>query len=231
MSQRRTIFSALVICLAVSACARPGGNPRSAPDAPVTYVALGDSTGIGLGARDGHGYVERLSARIQQARPGSRLVNLSAAGATTADVLSNQLSLYYDAAPPTLITLSVGANDLMGGIDERQFALDYEKLVSRLRELRTPVVLTNLPDISLAPGLPQFMREQLRDRVARFNNRIEEIARRHQLPLVDLYGMSRDLIPSHPEFFSSDGIHPSDEGYKFWADKMWPTVDEALRFT
>ena len=230
MPHRRTIFVALVICLAVSACARPGGNSRSAPDAPVTYFALGDSTGIGLGARDGLGYVERLSTRIQQARPGSRLVNLCAAGATTEDVLSNQLSR-YSAAPPALITLSVGANDLLGGADEGQFARDYEKLVSRLRELRTPVVLTNLPDISLAPGLPQFMREQMRDRVARFNNRIEEIAGRHQLPLVDLYGMSRELIPSHPEFFSSDGIHPSDEGYKFWADKMWPAIDEALGFT
>jgi lysophospholipase L1-like esterase len=195
--------------------------------APVTYVALGDSTGIGLGARNGLGYVERLMARIQQTRPGSRLINLSTVGATTTDVLSNQLSRYPDASP-SLITLSVGANDLMRGSDEQQFARDYEKLVLRLKELRTPVVLTNLPDISLAPGLPESMHKQMRDRVPLFNNRIEDIAKRHELQLVDLYGMSRDLIPSHPEFFSSDGIHPSDEGYKFWADKMWPAVSEAM---
>ena len=229
MPCRRTILSLFVICLAVSACARLGGNSRSARNAPVTYVALGDSTGIGLGARDGLGYVERLSARIQQARPGSRLVNLSTTGATTTDVLNNQLSR-YPADSSSLITLSIGANDLTGGTDEQQFARDYEKLILRLKELRTPVVLTNVPDISLAPGLPPSMRRQMHDRVALFNKRIEDIARQHALPLVDLYGMSRDLIPSHPEFFSSDGIHPSDEGYKFWADKMWPAVDEALGF-
>lgn len=227
MSHRRIIFTALLICLAVSACARLGGNSPGERNAPVTYVALGDSTGIGLGARDGLGYVERILTQIQQARPGSRLINLCAAGATTADVLNSQLSR-YPAPSRALITLSVGLNDLMRGSDDQQFARDYEQLVARLKELQTPVVLTNLPDVSLAPGLPQAMRNPVHDRVEVFNRRIEEIAKRHELRLVDLYGMSRDLIPSHPEFFSSDGIHPSDEGYKFWADKMWPAVSEAL---
>lgn len=227
MSRRRTVLAPLIVCLAVCACGRAGVRTRISRDAPITYVALGDSTGVGLGARDGSGYVERLMARIRETRPGSRLVNLCVAGATTVDVLNDQLGR-HPGASPALFTLSVGANDLMGGTDEQQFARDYERLVLRLKELRAPLVLTNLPDISSAPGLPESLRGQVHERVGLFNGRLEEIAKRHGLRLVDLYRMSRDLIPSHPEFFSGDGIHPSDEGYRFWADEMWPAVSEAL---
>src|ERR671916_2521082 len=52
---------------------------------PIVYVALGDSTGAGVGAREG-GYVLRLFNRLVERRPGSRLNNLCVSGATTVDV-------------------------------------------------------------------------------------------------------------------------------------------------
>ena len=57
---------------------------------PVNYVALGDSTGVGVGARNG-GYVARLFQNIASERPESKLTNLCVSGATTADVLRSQL--------------------------------------------------------------------------------------------------------------------------------------------
>ena len=57
---------------------------------PIVYVALGDSTGAGVGAREG-GYVVRLFKHIEERRPGSKLSNLCVSGATTADVLRAQL--------------------------------------------------------------------------------------------------------------------------------------------
>src|SRR5436309_1752244 len=59
--------------------------------APVVYVALGDSTGVGMGARKGGGYVARLFERIERERPRSRVVNLCVSGARTDDVLRGQL--------------------------------------------------------------------------------------------------------------------------------------------
>src|SRR5215210_7335195 len=59
-------------------------------DAPVMYAALGDSTGVGVGAREG-GYPSRLLKRINQLRPGSKLTNVCVSGATTDDVLRDQI--------------------------------------------------------------------------------------------------------------------------------------------
>lgn len=195
---------------------------------PVVYVALGDSTGVGVGARKGGGYVARLFERIERVRPGSRLVNLCESGATTGDLLRTQVGRVGEAGP-TLVTVGVGINDLTRMSAPEQFARNFEEIVARVREQTdAPFVVSNLPDISHAPRVPDFMREGARRAVVLYNERLAAAAARHRLHLADSFGKSAELIPAHPEFFSPDGFHPSDEGYEFWAFEMWPTVKRAL---
>lgn len=196
---------------------------------PVVYVALGDSTGVGVGARNGGGYVARLFERVERVRPGSRLVNLCVSGATTVDVLRGQVGRVGGAAP-TLVTLGVGINDLTRQATPEEFARNLDELAARLREQTgAAVVVSNLPDISHAPAVPVFLREEARRRLQLFNERLADAAARHRLHLADCYTKSAELIPKHPEFFSPDGFHPSDEGYEFWAFEMWPVVKQAIR--
>jgi lysophospholipase L1-like esterase len=195
---------------------------------PVVYVALGDSTGVGVGARKGGGYVARLFERLERERPGSRVVNLCVSGAETADVLRAQVPRVA-AARPTLLTIGIGINDLTHGVEVERFARNYEEIVTRVRAATdVPMVVTNIPDISTAPRVPAFMREGVSHRIALFNGEIRKIAARHDLWLVDAYGMSCEVISAHPEFFSADGFHPSDEGYEYWAKMMWGAVKEAV---
>lgn len=194
----------------------------------VIYVALGDSTGVGVGAQRGGGYVARLFERLERVRPGSRVVNLCVSGAETADVLRDQ-SPRVERERATLVTLGIGINDLTRGVEVGRFARNYEEIVTRVRGATdATVVVTNVPDISTAPRVPEFMREGVSQRIALFNEEIKKIAARHDLRLVDAYGMSRELIPAHPEFFSADGFHPSEEGYEYWAKMMWGAVKEAV---
>lgn len=195
---------------------------------PVVYVALGDSTGVGVGARKGGGYPQRLLERIERVRPGSRLINLCVSGATTADLLRAQVGRVGEARP-TLVTLSIGINDVSRQVSPEQFARNYEEIITRLRaQTDAPVVVSNLPDVSHAPSVPVFFRDEARRRIELFNARIGEVASRHRLAVVDTYSKSSALIPKHPEFFSQDGFHPSEEGYEFWAFEMWPTVKAAI---
>jgi acyl-CoA thioesterase-1 len=196
--------------------------------APVVYVALGDSTGVGVGAIKGGGYVARIYERIERERPGSRLVNLCVSGATTADVLRGQVGR-VGAARPAFVTVGIGINDVTHGVSVEEFARNFEELVTRIRrETDAPVVVTNIPDISFAPRVPLLMRDEARRRIQLFNATLAESAARHQLTLADAYQSSHEVIPNHPEFFSPDGFHPSDEGYEFWAVKMWPAVKKAM---
>lgn len=193
---------------------------------PVIYAALGDSTGVGVGAQNG-GYVARLFKRLNEVRPGSKLTNVCVSGATTTDVLRSQVEPALKARP-TLITLGIGINDLGRQVDVETFARNYEAIIKRLKEANAPIVVTNIPDISLAPVVPQYARNEAARRIALYNARIDEIATRYGLLAVDAYKPTREIIPSRPEFFSDDGFHPSDAGYEYWAEAMWPTVKKAI---
>src|SRR5215210_7208590 len=52
---------------------------------PITYVALGDSTAVGIGGTRG-GYVPVLFRKLQEVRPGSKLHNFAVSAGTTDDV-------------------------------------------------------------------------------------------------------------------------------------------------
>lgn len=190
---------------------------------PIRYLALGDSTGAGVGARDG-GYVARLFKRILAHRQSSALTNLCVSGATTSDVLRGQIDRGVK-ADPHLVTIGIGINDIGHGLTLEQFSNNYEAILTRLRsDTQAAVVVTNIPDISSAPRIPQALRAQYHQQIVAFNRRLREIASRHEVSVFDIYTVTHEQLSSHPEFFSNDGFHPSDEGYEFWAEQMWPII-------
>ena len=194
---------------------------------PIVYVALGDSTGAGVGARQG-GYVARLFKQIEERRPTSNLINLCVSGATTDDVLREQLDRAV-AADPDLVTLGIGINDIGHGFTLDQFSKNYEQILSTLKEkTRARIVVTNLPDISTAPRIPGSMRSQYQQQIIQFSERLGEIAERHGVTMFDIYAITTRELPSHPEYFSADGFHPSDAGYELWAQSMWPTLAQVI---
>ena len=193
--------------------------------APFSYVALGDSLTAGQGAR--HGYVERLYERLAREHPGAVLHNLGSSGATTADVLRLQLPRVAKLRP-ALVTLAIGTNDLTEGTSADQLLSNLETIVAALRATGATVVVTNLPAVGLAPAVPSHYRAQIDGLVRSGNSALAALCRKNQAALFDLYALSKAEIPRHPEYFSWDGYHPSDDGYERWAQAMWPVVQQAL---
>jgi acyl-CoA thioesterase I len=194
---------------------------------PIVYVALGDSTGAGVGARDG-GYVARLFKRLLEERPKSKLSNLCVSGATTAELIRDQLDRGV-ALNPDLVTVGIGINDIGHGLTLEQFSKNYDQILGTLKEkTHATIVVTNIPDISTAPRIPTSMRSGYQRQIEEFCKRLEEIANRHGVTIFDVYTITKQELPSHPEYFSADGFHPSDAGYELWATQMWPTVAQAI---
>lgn len=205
----------------------PTDTPQKIMSGPINYVALGDSTGAGVGAKNG-GYVARLFTRLKLPRPDSTLANLCVSGATTEDVLRDQLDPGIR-KQPNLITLGIGINDIGHGSSVDRFAKNYEQIVSRLKnETAATIVVSNIPDVSTAPSIPLFARAEYHRRIVLFNERIEQIASRHGVEVFDVYNATHKQLDSRPELFSADGFHPSDAGYELWAELMWPTIAGAI---
>lgn len=228
----------LVLSLGLGACrttemgkqnnnsAAPVANSASTAkpiEGPVQYTALGDSTGIGVGARDG-GYVARIFRQVLGLRPESKLTNLCVSGATTSDVIRGQLDDAV-AANPNLVTLGIGINDIGHGISKDQFARNYEQILSTLKtKTSARIVVSNIPDISSAPRIPDILRPQYQQTIVDFNELLTAIAARHGVTVFDVFSITHESLATHPEYFSADGFHPSDAGYEMWAERMWPVI-------
>jgi len=227
----RLVFAANMLLFLLAGCDRDDaikeGSSKEMKTGPIVYVALGDSTGSGVGARNG-GYVLRLFNRLVELRPGSKLTNLCVSGATTEDLVRSQLQRGVE-INPDLVTIGIGINDIGHGLTIDQFARNYEEILSTgQQKTHARILVTNIPDISSAPRIPGPMRREYQQQIIRFNERLEEIAKRHGVTIFDMYTISKDELPSHPEYFSSDGFPPSDKGYELWAEQMWPTIERIV---
>jgi acyl-CoA thioesterase-1 len=199
--------------------------PRGARSAPLLYVALGDSTAVGVGAEEGGGYPERLARRLGARGVPVRLENLGVPGATAEDLRRTQLPRLM-AERPALVTIGIGLNDLVRGRPLRDFARDLHVIADLVARTHAVVILSELPDVSRSPSAAGSA-ASLGRRVAAYNAAIRQAAERHGFAVGPLEAVSRSALRD-PGLFARDGFHPSGRGYEAWAEALWPAVEQAL---
>jgi acyl-CoA thioesterase I len=172
------------------------------------WIVLGDSTAQGIGAsRRRLGYVYRVLSMLRTKQdPSWRVVNLSRAGATVSDVIEGQLPNAADLPAPALVSCAIGINDVVAGPSENTEA-DFRRLAGKLP---CGALLADLPQ-----GYDQTRSEQI-------NEVIATLVQANRLTLVDLWAHTGDPAGSN---LASDGIHPSDHGYRNWAEAFYAAVE------
>src|SRR5712692_598385 len=115
----------LIVALGVSGCAA-----RAQTVQPTTYVAIGASDAVGLGARDPvtEGWVPRFGAHLGSDVRG---VNLGVSGSTLAQALDEQLGPALD-AQPDIVTVWLPVNDLNARIPLEHYPADLDTLLAHL---------------------------------------------------------------------------------------------------
>jgi acyl-CoA thioesterase-1 len=214
---------ALTLFALAAVAALPG---RGGAATPLLYVAVGDSTAVGVGAEQGGGYPDRIARRLGASGVQVRLVNLGVSGATAADVRRVQLPKVM-ADPPALVTIGIGINDAMAGRPLAEFARDLEVLADSVSRTKAAVVISELPDLSAAPSVTLSSRSLAR-RIAAYNATIRRVAERHGFGIAELESTSRRAFKNDPGLFARDGFHPSARGYDLWAAAMQPAIERAL---
>ncbi|MBL8957004.1 MAG: SGNH/GDSL hydrolase family protein, partial [Myxococcaceae bacterium] len=157
------------------------------------YVALGDSTGVGVGSNNDGGYPERLYQRLKQAGIKAGIMNLAQSGATTSELIARQLQKAAEVRP-ALVTLGIGSNDLWRMVPVSGFALNLGHIADTLEKTGAHVVVSNIIDLSRAPiasmlDTLQIPKAVLVARILDFNARIGELAKRPRFTVVDLHSV------------------------------------------
>jgi acyl-CoA thioesterase I len=189
----------------VTGCSRPVSAA-----APLTYVALGasDSVGIGAASPESEGWVSRLGGLLGQ---DVRVVNLGVNGSTIAQALREQLGPAVDARPD-VVTIWLAVNDLNAGVPLQRYEADLDRLLGEMSQEGRCVLVGNVPDLTQAPAYARSDTMALRAAIQQWNAVISRVAGRHDAAVVDLDSRWRELT-ERPELISADGFHPSSEGY------------------
>ncbi|MDQ3764564.1 MAG: SGNH/GDSL hydrolase family protein [Actinomycetota bacterium] len=203
-----------------SRAGQPSGTvaPQNKTDERVIYVALGDSMSIDYYAGgEGRGGASLLARNRDDDFPdwrGRDLATLDPTlgyhllatnGATTNTLLDSQLpQLEMSAIAPTVVTITVGGNDLLGTYSDTQRARDVVSVVrtrvgqalgrlrSLLRRPSDPVIVGTVYDPSDGTGdasrvgLPPW--PQVVDVLAELNAGLRGVAAEHGARVADIHG-------------------------------------------
>ncbi len=199
--------------------------------APLRYVALGDSYTIGTATRSpAERWPDQLVARLGSALRALELVaNLGVNGFTSRDVIEVQLP-ELPALEPGFVTILVGVNDVVQGVPEATYRVSVsvilDELVRRLPPTRIVVVTT--PDYTVTPrggdyGDPARQAAEIRA----FNAAIAELASKRGISVVDIHDISLEAAVDR-SLVADDGLHPSGAQYARWVDRIAPVVAELI---
>jgi acyl-CoA thioesterase-1 len=212
------VLALLAYAAMVSACTNPVQAQR-----PLTYVAIGASDAVGVGAKDPEteGWVPRLGAHLG---PNTRVVNLGVSGSTLSQALQEQLGPAVD-AQPDVVTLWLAVNDLNARVPLERYAAQLDALLEHLQEhTHARVYVGNVPDLARLAAYRGVDPGPLATEVGAWNQAISEITQRRGAILVDLYAHWHE-VAEHPEYLSADGFHPSSEGYAALANVFADAID------
>lgn len=180
----------------------------------LTYVALGDSAGVGVGVDDPqHGYVGLIAERLAQTTGQAvRTVNLSVSGARAHDVLDTQVSQLSAVPTPDVLTCVVGGNDVAWApiFRTRDFAATMQAITTRL------------PERSVVGLVPYFVHWPYQARARRANEAIGAAAEAGGHGVADIHAATKNLsLAGYLRTFAGDRFHPNEHGHTLWAEAIW----------
>ena len=204
-----------------------------APEKKTKVIFFGDSI-TELGAKPG-GYITRVDSMCKLEKKGDQY-DFTGAGKDANKVYDLYLRMEDDVMSknPDVVVIYVGVNDvwhktLLGtGTDPDKFEKFYQAILNKLKAknikaiICTPAVVGEKTDMS----------NPLDGDLNRYSNIIRDIAKKNNLPLIDLRKKFLDYLkdnnPNNEEknILTYDRVHMNPKGNQFLADLMWKAIKE-----
>jgi lysophospholipase L1-like esterase len=213
----------VALCALVPAC-RQADSATTPPPADVSagrqarYLALGDSFTIGTGSSPDRAFPARLVDRWRAESCAVSLKNVAVNGYTTDDVIAEELP-EIPTFKPTLVTVAVGANDIVRGSALDAYRANVRTILGAARAAGATIVVLPQPDWSRSPAASSFGSPSAIDtKIRAFNAALAAEAKAAGATYVDLSPLMERQAADH--LLAKDGLHPSTDAYDAWAAEL-----------
>lgn len=196
------------------------------------YMPLGDSYTICEGIPKKECWPGLLTEHLSKEGLNITLVgNPSRTGFTTQDLIDIELPVFR-AGHISFVTVMIGVNDWVQGVDSATFHRNLKIILDEVQKVlpdKKNLVLLTIPDFSATPeGKSYGNGRDISKGIAEFNAIIMQEAASRKLVCADVYPASQ-LMSSHPDLVSRDGLHPSAKEYVVWESIIYPLARNLLK--
>ncbi|WP_037176065.1 SGNH/GDSL hydrolase family protein [Rhodococcus sp. UNC363MFTsu5.1] len=194
-------------------------------DAPWSrFAVMGDSIAKGIGdpspGYETSTWADRVAAGLKAARPDVSYLNTGRMGATSAQVLDEQLQTVLD-FEPDLVHITFGGNDLwLPDADLDAMARNLETAFAAVQRSGAQISTIALADVFIDRRM-----QPMRDRISHLNDVTRGLAAKYDAVLVDLWEHPLRL---RPDLMSADQIHFTMSGYAVVASEMVRALHDRL---
>lgn len=187
---------------------------RSPVQPSLHMLIVGDSTAVGTGATTPDDSVAGLLGRHF---PHLHIDNRARDGAKFADLLEQLDSdVHFD-----MVLVMAGGNDVVRMRGLVALERDIDRVIHRARQRADLVVLMPAGNVGNAPFFFPPVSWLMTARSRRLHAFASDAARRHDVVLVNLFRKAADdPFVQQPGLNATDGLHPSDAGYRVWFDEL-----------
>ncbi|MFD4180871.1 SGNH/GDSL hydrolase family protein [Rhodococcus sp. NPDC058514] len=180
------------------------------------YAVMGDSIAEGIGdPSPGYAntpWADRVAAVMKSTQPDPAYLNTGRMGATSAQVLDEQLQTVLDFGPD-LVHITFGANDLwMPNADTDAMARNLETAFAAVHRSGAQISTLALADVFVGRRM-----QPMRERITHLNDVTRTLAARYDAILVDMWEHPLRL---RPDLMSADRIHFAMTGHAVLATEM-----------
>jgi acyl-CoA thioesterase I len=198
----------------------------------IRYAAIGDSYSIGEGASPDQSWPAILTRHLNENGLHVDLVaNPSVTGWTTQQAIDRELPIFVQ-SKPTFATLQIGVNDWVQGVDEKTFRKRFTLLLDQMLALlpdKKRLLIVTIPDFGVTPTGGRYARgRNISEGLTRFNEIINEEAKKRGLKVVDVFELSKKM-GTDPSLVGPDGLHPSAKEYAEWEKIIFPAAVDLLK--
>jgi lysophospholipase L1-like esterase len=204
------------------------------PQKKTKIIFFGDSiTELGVLRAKYVGYILKMDSMLKLEKKSDHY-ELIGSGISGNKVYDLYLRMEEDvlAKNPDVVVIYVGVNDvwhktLLGtGTDADKFEKFYQAIIKKLKDKNVKVLLCTPAVV----GEKKDMSNPLDGDLNKYSNIIRDLAKKNNLPLIDLrkkfldYLKLNNMDNKEKEILTYDRVHMNDKGNQFLADEMWKAL-------
>lgn len=195
---------------------------------PLTFLALGDSYTIGDGVAEAQQWPRHLTRMLRAEGIDIAEPRIFAKTGWTTDELLDEIDMQQVAGTWNLVSLLIGVNNQYRARKTGQFRDEFRELLEIATRFAgrkaSRLIVLSIPDWGVMPVGEKADRGRIAREIDEYNAVKRDEALAAGAAWIDVTPVSR----AHPEWHTSDGLHPSGEQYAEWAKLALPAARAAL---